>query len=327
MKRVLVILTVLLVCLTQTAPVFAAPDPPDDIDIINFYYNRHLYETDDFLLVAHYNNIYSGEYPEEPADDCFVFRFFDTDGVTELAQALPYPYANNGYGEGCVAFYFRAEDAPDWDDSYVYKLRVSGNPVQFASPPVYNFDISTDAWSDETTQSGNQSQLANRIIDIAESLEIEWETTLLAEQDAVTVLSSYGEEYFRNAIYGLQLLCPALFYLQAASLDVTDREWDTSLSESYKTRFDGTWVQDSLESGASLFHLPMEMFLLVIWLIASGYLVWKSHQWWNTATPGYLSSGILLVGVSTLWLGMTLLGIVFFACVFLVATVLFFNRA
>lgn len=327
MRRVLTILTVLLVCLTSTMPVFAAPNPPDDIDIINFYYNRHLYETDDFLLVVHYNIVYSGDYPDEPADETFVFRFFDTDGTTELAQALPYPYANNGYGEGCVAFYFSAVDAPTWDDSYVYRLRASGNPSQFASPPVYYFDIPTGAWSTETTQDGNQSQLANRIIEIAESLEIEWETTLLSEQDAVTVLSSYGEEYFRNAIYGLQLLAPSLFYLQSSAVDATDREWDTSLSETYKGRFAGTWVEDSLESGAALLHLPMMLFLGLILAVACGFLIWKSHQWWNTATPGYLASGVLVIGFSSLWLGMTLLGLIIFGCTFLVATVLFFKRA
>lgn len=327
MRRVFTIIAVLLVCLTQTVPVLAAPAPPDDIDIINFYYNRHLYEADDFLLVVHYDIIYSGEYPDEPADDCFVFRLFDTDGTTELGQALPYPYANNGYGEGCVAFYFSAADAPTWNDSYVYKLRVSGNPLQFASPPVYNFDIPTSAWSDETTQAGNQSQLANRIIEIAESLEIEWETTLLSAQDAAIVLSSYGEEYLRNAIYGLQLLCPSLFYLQSTSLDVTDREWDTSLSETYKTRLDGTWVMDSLEDGASLLHLPLPLLVGVALLAACVFLIWKSHQWWNTAMPGYVASGVLVIGFSSVILGFTLLAIILFGCIFLVATVLFFNRA
>lgn len=323
---VLVLLAILL-CLIPASPVYADPDLPDSVTLEHTYYNRHLIENNDFLLMVHYNLYYSGAYPTPTADNVFVFRLYAPNGTTELGQALPYVYENGGYGQGVVAFYFSAIDAPTWNNTYIYVLKITGNPAVFGTPPTYTFNIPLDSWSTQTTQETNQAEVKDRVIVMARDLEIEWGIELLSQQDALIVFSAYGEAYFRNTIYGLQIMSPDLFYLQSEQMDTDDRTWSTDLSDDYKERFAGTWVEDSIESGASLFHAPVMLFLAIPVVGFSIYLIYKSKQNFGTTNPGVLAAAIMISGYSVLMLGMTLMAVVLLIMIWIAAFALFLRRA
>ncbi len=308
--------------------VFAAIAAPDSLSIDNYYVYRNLIESGDSLFIFQYNFVYSS-YPTTSIDQTFVFRLLSSDGTTEIGAAIPYAYANYGYGKGIVALYFDSSDGVVWGTAY--KVRVSGNPAQFEAPPTYNFTLPTTAYTSDTSQEDNRDDLGDTILyTIGRSLEQAWGTgyTLISQQDAGPCLSTQGETYFRNSIYGLQYMAPQIFYLQSADI-IQDKpaKPGTSLSDTYKNRLDGTWVETSLQGGADLFEVPLSVLLFVFTIAGCGFLVYFSQKHLHNPYPGYFASVILISGSTLLWLGFTLIGLIVFAGVFISGWLLFFKKA
>jgi hypothetical protein len=83
-------------------------------------------------------------------------------------------------------------------------------------------------------------------------------TPLTEQGGSGIILSSYGSSYFRNAIYGLQPMCPALFLMQSTSLDYTIRTWDYSFATALMNTFQGTWVYNDLLAGfGGIWNVPI----------------------------------------------------------------------
>lgn len=310
-----------------TLPVFADPANPDDVQIPTIYVNRGLLEDDDFLLVAYYDVAYA-VLPADPIDTNFVFRLIDTDGTTVLGNVLAYPYNDLGYGCGIVSFYFDATSAPTWGQNY--KIRISGNPAVFATPPTYEFVVGTGDYTGlaGTDTEGNQTQLANRLLGLVQDLENEWSITLTSEQDTGTVLSGNGENYIRNAILGSQAMAPSIFFLQSAEVDTSSRVWGTSLHDTYQHRLDA-WSMgtDALQGVADELNIP---FILLIGVIVMGvcvFVIYKSQQKFGNAMPGVAASLMVLICGGMLYLGMTLIGLTAFALIVTGSYFLFFRKA
>lgn len=255
--RVGIVVALLMVLFLITGlPVYAQVAQPDSISIDDIHVNRHLIETDDMLVYAKYNIAY-GTYPDETVDDTFVFRLIDTDGTTELGSNEAYPYANSGYGEGVIAFYFSAAGAPTWGENYY--IRVSGKPSAFDDPPEENFIIATGDYSSLTTQDGNRGELESNIISLATDLEVAWNTDLLTQSDIGTVLDTSGETYFRNAIWGLQAMCPAVFLTQVVQTEYTERTWTTSQATGMEERFYGGLIGGGIQGWGDLFSVDFHL--------------------------------------------------------------------
>lgn len=328
MNKKWVIPIVLLLFLLSATPVWADMADPDSTDIEVIYINRHLMETDDFLLYAHYNIEY-GTTPDNPIDETFIFRLIDTDGTTELGSTLAYPYSTSGYGEGVISFYFTAADAPTWGEAYI--IRICGNPTVFATPPISNFTVDADSYTTLTDSDGNKSQLTDNIVAMAEDLGAAWTTDLLSSQDIGIVLSSQGETYFRNAIFGLQQMAPDLFFVQAIDIDYTERSWNTTQSDIYRDRFAGTWVGDSITAGAGLFNLNEQMFMSGFVLLACvgwiGFSKWKMPGAYNTHSA-FL--GAIIISLCCAVLGFTggaAWGIMAFFSALYIGYILFMQKA
>jgi hypothetical protein len=323
----LVLLLIVILSLGLSMPAFATSSLPDSISITNSYVNRNLIETGDALFLFVYNIAYTS-YPTTPADQAFVFSMFTPDGSTEIGNALPYPYVNQGYGYGLVAFYYSAADAIVYNSAY--RLKITSNPLEFSSSITYTYIVPSSAYSSAVTQSENQTVLAQRIFTIANLLQTRWGTNydLTSQQDALIVLSSQGEAYFRNTVYGLQVLAPSVFYLQSAStMEDIPGVMNQSLSDTYKNRFSGTWVQDSLDAGADLFSIPLSVFEFILCALGCAYAIYISQKTWQNPYPGYFTAVIIMVGFSILMMGMTLIALVVFGAVILTGFMLFFKRA
>jgi hypothetical protein len=229
------------------------PPTPTNLQFESVEAFHHVIEEDDFALIFHFNIHYETEQPEEPANELFTFRLLDVDGVGHLGAIVPYTYYNDGYDQGCSAFYFSADDAPAWGQSYI--VRISGNPEYFSSPPLVSRTLALSDYSSFDTQEENQQQLGEYVIEIARELEINWSTTLTSVGDEGSILNTDGEEYFKGAITGLQAMAPQIFSIRTTSPEYDETEWEEAKRTEYEERFLDSWPGKAIQAIANLFNV------------------------------------------------------------------------
>jgi hypothetical protein len=341
-RKIIGVFTLLLVLiasqLLSITQVWADPADPDSQDIPLFYVNRSLIEAGDFLLVCQYDLAYAA-LPTDTADVNYTFRLIDVDGITELGQALPYPYFHKGYDEGVVSFYFTAAETTallTWGTNYT--VRISQNPAKFTTPTDYDFVVDSGAYTLLTDMDDNQLQLAERLNTIAGHLENFWSITLTEEQDPGTVFDSNGEAYFRNAIIGCQAMAPLIFFVQSVDADTSTRVWGSSLSDTYKLRLagvdgiyntaDDNWIYKlSLKPAADALNIPVVLFVGLICLVACVFAIYKSNKNWQTPMPGYVASLMVVLCAGMLFLGLQMVALIGFGLVFVGGYLIFLRKA
>lgn len=277
--------------------VVSAADPvtPDTFQIVSVEAMHNLIEDDDFLLAFTYNIQYDAGQPTTPASDLFHFRLMDTDGTTQLGAVAPYPYYNSGYDMGVSAFYFSAAAAPTWEEAY--KLRIEGNPKYWSSSPAVSYTLVTSDYSQLDGQDENRTLLGNYLVDTLRDLEINWDTKMVAESDLGTILSSTGETYLRGTINGIQTMCPQIFAVQTSTPDFEETAWTGAQGESYKTRYDGTWIGNSLQKMEDELHVPWNVLtgIGILGLILGLFVL--SYAKFSTTTPALISgAAVFLMG-------------------------------
>ena len=107
--RYSIILALLAVFLLATPAYADTPDPDSTptVDEINIYTN--VLETGDWLIVI-YANIPYAIPPTTPVTSTFIWRFMDTDNVTELANTVGTNYNDDGYGYNVYSMYLTADN-------------------------------------------------------------------------------------------------------------------------------------------------------------------------------------------------------------------------
>ena len=307
------------------APACAAIPNPISVSLYDISVYRDLIVDEDWLAVVPYSITFTTE-PEVSIDKTFIFRLIDNDGVTEWGAVLAFPYINRGYGDGVVSFYFSADDAPAWDTQYT--IRVDENPSQYAGPLTWNFTLSVSAYSSYDTQEGNRALLQSEVIAIARDLEVSWGIEMLGESDVSTVLGDYGEAYFRNAIYGLQNMCPSLFSVEIVPLTPSNKVWSNTFADAFATKYSGTWWGDAMTGFGGLLNVETSsaasLMSLVLIVAVVGLSIWKGKA---TTNSGFLH-GFASVGLFTLLgaFSFTIHGLVAFLCMVAAAMVLFFMK-
>jgi hypothetical protein len=272
-RLAIIILAVLAAILTMAAPAWAM-DPPDSTPTAQFYVFRHLLEPDDWLLLI-YQNIPYVSTPDEPVWQTYMWRFIDTDNITEFGAALSVSWNHNGYGYNLTSMYFNASDVKDsnmiWDTPYT--LRLSGNPSNFAAPPVYYFNLATGDYSTANSTATSQAALCTTIKKVASDLDVVWALgvtySLLNETESGTVLSIYGESFFRSAIYGLQGLCPQVFAYVIADINLTERTFGSNYAMALEDQYTGTWVQTAKDAGKALFGTNYDLTAIIFSILGA----------------------------------------------------------
>ncbi len=272
------IITAVLVCFMLLPPgtALAATDPPDATPTIeDIFIYRHLIEPNDLLLIATYNIPYTS-IPDARVDQAYLFRLLDTDNTTVLLTNEAYPYDDKGYNQGFVSLYATAANAPTWGIDY--SIQLIGKPSEFTdtSNVTYNYPINSSSYSTFATQSGNQLDLASKVIVAAQALEIAWSITLLGTGDTGIILDQNGVIYFRSAVLGLQVMAPTLFEIQVSDPDYTAENWTNAQATTYRGRFSGTWFGDATQDIADLFgmefhfiaSIPLMLIILFLFVIA-----------------------------------------------------------
>lgn len=273
------ILLALLATMMIATPVYADTEDPDStptIDTINIYRNlRQTGTPTGDILILIYANIPYATLPDLPVTQTFIWSLIDTDNVTELGSTVGYVYQKGGYGYNVWSMYFTADNVTtlgiEWDTSYT--LRLSGNPAAFDTPPIYNFPITVADYSTLTDTADVKAELTARILTIAADLYSKWGltsvNTLLTQNETATVLSVYGEAFFRGAIHGLQAMAPAVFSVVIRIIDIDPREWDPEYAENTTSQWAGTWVETAQEAGKALFGTEYDLLSIIMLLAMS----------------------------------------------------------
>jgi len=299
--RVVGIFLIILAVFLGATPVYAdTPDPDNDptIEEINIY--RNLLVTGDWLTLI-YANIPYGIPPSTSVSQTFIWRLMHTDNVTELGDTIGCAYNDDGYGYNVYSMYLSATEVGAkgmvWGTPYT--IRLSGNPAVFDTPPIYNYVVNAGDYSTETVQSNVQAELASRIFVLAADLDTKWGLStiysLLTQNETATVLSIYGEAFFRCAIHGLQSMAPTAFSVIIRVIDVPSRNWTSEYSTNLTNQWAGTWIETAQEAGDALFGTDYNLLSIIMLLIMCGGLmvgnIMLTGDHWN----GFIDCALLAV--------------------------------
>lgn len=264
-------------------------------------------------VVVQYQWSYIAAPPAEPANQIFLIRLMSVDGLTQLGAVTPYPYYDDGYGQGIVALYFDAASAPTWGLSYIVQL--TGNPALYPTPPTVNRQLLSGDYSGFADQQGNQAAMASLVVDILEVLESDWATALLASSAAGIITTETGEEYLVNAIPGSPGMVPSLFYVSSSSPVYDRTTWTNAQATIYEDRFAGSWVGHAVNSAGGLVGIDGRLAATLLFtLIPFLVMMWLCQKWFARTQPA-LIGGVSLLGCGTLlgmldmfWIAMMTIG-------------------
>jgi len=221
---------------------------PDDISIDSVFVYRNCREDGDQLYLVEYTIDYAS-LPDESVTEAYLLRL--TEGGDELAHTAPYSYYSKGYGQGVVALYFDADDAPDWEGVYVMEL--FGNPFadwegNIPSETVISLDF--DLWQDNELGT-TQALVGGRVIDMALTLETAWGKDMVTVTDSgQQVLTTYAVAYFINVIPHIYEIAPDIFAAGQGG-------WSGVIEPEIPPAEAGTDYADELE--ANIIGTPLDM--------------------------------------------------------------------
>lgn len=320
MKRHRIILAVLIsigIILSVSSPAYAIDLPDETPDVINIYAFRNILETADMLVLVYENTPYATT-PNMTYSESFIWKFYDTDGSTELGYALTSDYHDSGYGYNVISFYFSAADAITWGEYYYIRLKGLGSA--FESPPTYTYQMAAGDYSSLTDQDEVRAAIAYRIMVLAGDLNNKWELDsterLTAEYETGTALSIEGQAFFRTAVYGSQAMVPSIFPLYYGEVTSTDRTWTDAYVAELEAQFTGTDVGDAITEGMTLLNTDYNLFglltvlVIVIFLIFGHWYLGSGNRW-----TGFIESApVLVISGRMALLGLGELGLVVALC-------------
>jgi hypothetical protein len=308
---------VFVVILTMATPIFAdtaLPSPDPTVIKFNVYHN--LLEDNDYLLLIYANIPYADNLtPDDPVTDTFIWRLFDDTNTTELGLTVGYVSESNtegGYNYNLYSIYCDNATAPDWGD--MCYLRLCGNPSAFDSPPTYTFQLSSGDYTTMDDTDDVQIELTARILTIANDLDQRWELptgyTLTSEAEIGTVLSIYGEAFFRGAIYGLQGLAPGLFLYTLGEITIEARDWELTYTSNLTSQWADTWVEDALESSNGFFGAGYDLLSVILVIVLAGAALIGNVMLTGDTWSGLIDASIVLILTARLGLyGLGYLGL------------------
>jgi hypothetical protein len=320
MKKYLILMAIILMlCLPIPALSLTLPSSMSIPDVKVF---RNLAETGDMLYIFEYDIAFTSDNYSQttPASDSFIFRLYNTDGVTLLAATTPYIYSffgSNGYGHGVSSFYFSANTTkPTWGSAVTIELY--GVPAYFSPAQSYSYTLTTSKYTTSTTEEANRAELYNYVLILSDRLASYYHSTgiiLKATSDSGIILSSYGELYFRGAIPGLQSLCPTLFYIQVyvpQRMD-TSTSYNMSQQDIYTARHATDDVGTALTSLGALMGVSGAFAGAgVCFTICIAICVFFNKKGWSTEFGMFISAIICTLGA-------LLLGNILFTVLMIVA--------
>lgn len=274
MKKRVIKLTIILVLVFMLMPflaVLAIADPVEGPTIIQVDIYRHCLETDDMLVVVQYFVWYTdvvADLPDETINQSFLGRLMNGGEITNVA---PHSFYLKGYQYGIFSIYLSAAEAVGlWEDPLIVEF--NGNPLLTwpGAPPTTSTAVLN--WHSTTTAQATEILLSNDIVSIANQLSNHWGIALTDSVAGGTVLSSYGEQYFTNAIPNLHTMSPDIFSGAVEAFVYEPEVYEQSGRDRLIARIDGSPPGLALVGLATWLTIPLVVVKGVIWLIVIGLI-------------------------------------------------------
>lgn len=322
MRRLLIgiLVAISLIVLTIT-PVFAISDP-DSMAINGVWVYRHCIETDDQLYIIDYSIDYVSN-PNENVNEAFMVRLMN--GATNLGTVSPYVYQNDGYGRGIAAIYFSATDAPAWAGAY--SMQIIGNPtLSWAGAPPQVTTAGFDLWSSSGGISVTQVEVANKILELAATLEIEWATDMVESTPLGNKLTTDGEAYFVNAIPSAKTIAPSAFLVQFYPPDFSKDTYTPTYATDLADNATGTPLD--LSNIATTFGVSTMMMSGILYLaVVVGFLGFVIFYLRSMKGAMILTLPLIVLGALLGMIPLSVAIIIGFGAFFLTGYVLFFAKS
>jgi hypothetical protein len=310
--RVVSLLAAAIMALVFVVPAYADqanPDVAPAVKEFNVYHN--LLETNDYLLLI-YAEIRYATTPNATSTDAFWWRLFDDTNTTEYGYATTYAFHDKGYGYHVTALYFDNTTAPTWGEECF--VRLVGNAGIFSVPPTYTFQVLAADYTTTTTQVDVRNDMAARVLELAGDLVARWELsinqTFLYEGEVQTYLSTAGQAYFRGAIPGLQGLCPQVFPYSLTDVNIVDRNWTLTYTNSLANQWVGTWVEDAQQAGKEFFEVDYDLTSVFLVLILAAAILVANVMLAGDTWAGMIDVSVVLIATARLGLyGLGFLGL------------------
>ena len=187
------IILAIMVSLLPVGPVAASVEQPTSLEIQETEAFENVREEGDQLYICQY---YIAQNSTYNARQLYIFRLFDEDD-DELTHTTAYPYNNDGFGMGVVAFYLDADEAPTWQSS-VY-VTVVGNPLVDWTGGIPSESSSIITWN-TGVESAMQVAASGYVLELAGELTIYWGIEMTTTTQGITVLTNEGAIYFTNTV-------------------------------------------------------------------------------------------------------------------------------
>lgn len=202
-RRLLPVLGSILIVLIAACPVVAAEPQPDSMVIREIVAYQNANESGDQLYIVTYE--ITGNYTQN-ADQMFIFRI--REGTTELDHTTPFPFYNQGYGSGIVAFYFEPAEVPTWEGDI--SVEIIGNPLIDWEGTIPSTALDYITWNTGTIDE-THDLIGATILYLATILGQEWGIELVTTIQGITSLTSAGASYFQVVIPFALDMVPAVF--------------------------------------------------------------------------------------------------------------------
>ncbi len=268
-KRILITLVATLVMVIVLMPVslvLAIANPTDGPTIEQVDIYRHTLETDDMLILVQYYLNYAAN-PTETINEAYLGRLMNGGEITNVA---PYSYYDKGYDHGVFSMYLTAAEASGlWEDPLIVEF--NGNPTLSwpGDPP--GTSTAVLIWHATITAEATETLLSIKVVSIANQLSDYWSVALTEAVAGGTVLSSYGEQYFTNAIPNLHTMCPNIFSGAVEAFVFVPETYDQFGRDTFLARLDGTMLGRSLQGLADWTTIPLTVVKGVIWLVIMAF--------------------------------------------------------
>lgn len=235
-------LVVLVVVLFAATPAYATIGNPNSIYIESVKAYRGLWESGDMLFVVEYDLNYTVDPGEDPSDTFLVGIWNNTIKGPDMPL--------NYYQYNFISVYLTAAQVVSFgyelDDEL--KVRVVGNPSYFPTltegANMRTVTLTASNWLEGGSVSETRLYLADWCIVLAGSLEDAWgNITLLSSGDK---LNSVGMVKFKEAIPGLDSICPDIFQVASTYPEYTDPVYNNTYQDTLTSR-EGARLATALE--------------------------------------------------------------------------------
>jgi hypothetical protein len=283
------------------SPALATYADPVSINITSAKVFRNVFATNDMLFIMAYDLAYV-TIPTDPADETYYMNLYDVGGTLLYSRGVNYYQANLN------SIYLTAAQAATltWGTAYTLKLVVNPSKVATLTEGTNMVTVALDpnfGYIDGTLVT-TPALLESYLSTVMHTIS----TTLLALTPPITilittglndVLNTQGSLYFRQAIPGLDTVCPNLF--QVSSTDIVNPSFTATgaiTADQTIAGTLGTTTARGVSALASWFSITNNMAGgIVMAFIAVAFLVVIFRYSGSTTAAMILVIPILLIGV------------------------------